>query len=188
MLTAIVLLAVFGGLGFYYFRFYMKGKAAGGGLMEGFAAAERERWAGVLEADEQITIRGAGTEMMPWWKSMVRENFPIARSFIKVISHEFVVTSKNRILMLTTETGQVFGTTLPVKALTLDDIEVTHMEQQKTSGFTQMTANAMGAGEIRTFNVSMKLKSAEKPMELGNVNGDFADFVSSRMRIAQAAA
>ncbi|MFO0676984.1 MAG: hypothetical protein U0169_10635 [Polyangiaceae bacterium] len=182
------MLAVFGGLGFFYFRMYQKGKAAGGGMMEGFAQAERERWQGALEGDEQIQIRGSGIEMMPWWKSLLRENFPITRSFIKVMTHEFIVTSRGRILKMTTSMGQIMSSTGPVEVLSLEDIVVNRMQQEKVSALTQMTSKAMGGGEVRVFTLSMKLKSAEKDLELSNVNGDFADYVSTRLSAAPAAA
>src|SRR5436190_20510327 len=99
MLQLIILVAVAGGIGFYYLNIYKKGKAAGGGFMAGVQAGHQEKWKDQLEPGEQLRHWGTGLLFRPWWQYELGRQIPILRLVWPVKSYQMVITDRGRMLM-----------------------------------------------------------------------------------------
>jgi len=97
--TVIFPLAIFGALGFYYFRIYQKGKAAGGGMMTGFQVAAQERWGGLIGPGEAIAAYGSGVLWRPYWQALLASQMPVLRLVWPTVVYEMVVTNQGRVLI-----------------------------------------------------------------------------------------
>jgi hypothetical protein len=92
-------LLIIGGMAFYYFRIYQKGKAAGGGMMAGFAAAAQEKWQAVLVPGETVKVYGAGFLSRPYWQALLASQIPILRLVWPTTSFQLCVTDQGRLLI-----------------------------------------------------------------------------------------
>ena len=92
-------LLIVGGFAAYYLLIYRKGKAAGGGLMEGFAAAARDKWADVLAPAENVTIYGTGVLWRPYWQTFLASQIPALRLAWPSVTYQMVVTDHGRVLV-----------------------------------------------------------------------------------------
>ena len=99
VITYIFPLLLIAGFAFYYFKIYQKGKAAGGGMMEGFRANADEKWKTVMEPGETITSHGMGIVWRPAWQAFLAHQIPILRLVWPTVMHAMVVTNKDRVLI-----------------------------------------------------------------------------------------
>ena len=70
-MTYVFPLLILGGIAFYYFRIYKKGKAAGGGMMEGFKQNATEKWKATLQPGEVIFQWSYGWVPLKWWQALL---------------------------------------------------------------------------------------------------------------------
>jgi hypothetical protein len=99
LLTYLFPILVVAGIGFYYLRIYGRGKAAGGGFMEGVAAQQRDRWKAVITEGESIVSWGSGVKWRPAWQVLLASNMPIMRLVWPTEVFEMVMTDRGRILV-----------------------------------------------------------------------------------------
>ena len=88
---------VLAGFGLYYMAIYRKGKAAGGGMMEGFAAAAQDKWREVLEPGETIIMYGNGIVWRPAWQVYLAGQIPLLRLVWPATMYAFALTDRERV-------------------------------------------------------------------------------------------
>jgi hypothetical protein len=128
MFTYLVPLLVVGGMALYYLRIYQKGKAAGGGMMAGFAATAHEKWHGVLLQGETIQIFGAGVLARPYWQALLASQIPLLRLVWPTISYQLCVTDRGRLLI--GKYGMV-GTLSDQKAYARPEVKLDRIAEEK---------------------------------------------------------
>jgi hypothetical protein len=166
--SVFVMVAIFGGLAFYYFRIYQKGAAAGGGMMAGFQQHARDRWGTLLQNGEDITTWGMGFLRRPSWQYFLSQNFPILKLVWPMTSYEFVVTSQGRVCM--GESGMTGLSKTVAYPLT----------QVRVSGFAEeemglaMKLNPLVPKDHATFSLDL-IVQGQAPIALMGVSKDFAN-------------
>lgn len=97
LITYLFPLFIIGGIAAYYFLVYRKGKAAGGGLVEGFAIAEREKWSPVLPPNERVLLTGMAFLHRPGWQVFLASQIPALRLVWPTVSFQLVLTDQGRL-------------------------------------------------------------------------------------------
>ncbi|HEX3776487.1 MAG TPA: hypothetical protein VHV51_18575 [Polyangiaceae bacterium] len=97
----LVPIALIAGFGIYYLRIYQKGKAAGGGLGEGFAALQKEKWSDVLAPGEEPKTWGSGVLWRPYWQYWLARQVPILKLVWPMKIYQLMITDRGRLLLAT---------------------------------------------------------------------------------------
>ncbi|HEX2672068.1 MAG TPA: hypothetical protein VHM25_14400, partial [Polyangiaceae bacterium] len=94
-------LLVLGGLGFWYWRMHQKGKALGGGIAEGFAQAQLEKWGDLLSPGEKARAYGSGILWRPSWQYWLAKQIPLLKLVWPMTVYSLLVTDRGRVLLAT---------------------------------------------------------------------------------------
>jgi hypothetical protein len=154
------------GFGIYYLRIYNKGKAAGGGLGEGFAALQKEKWSDLLAAGEEPKVWGSGVLWRPYWQYWLARQFPLLKLVWPMKRYQLILTDRGRLLLATfTSLGG------------LSDKEGHERSQFKLSDVTEeqqgwaVRINPLAPANYKTFEATLHFPN--RALKLYAIPGDF---------------
>ncbi len=179
-ITYLFPLLIIVGIGFYYLNIYKKGKAAGGGMMEGFRVQQDEKWNGVMEPGETISVHGMGIVWRPAWQVFLARQVPALRLVWPTVMHAMVVTNKDRVLI--GRYGALGGIKDQV-SYPRSAIRVERADEEKPGLFLKLNPlyQAFGA-DYKTFEAVFALPT--ESLRLMGVPGAFVEAVKGSVRSA----
>src|SRR6185369_12452010 len=89
------------GIGLWYLRMYSKGKALGGGIAEGFAQAQKEKWGELLSPGEDIRVSSTAILWRPAWQYALAHYFRFLRLVWPIKQYQLLITDRGRVLLAT---------------------------------------------------------------------------------------
>jgi hypothetical protein len=171
IVTYLFPLLILGGLAFYYLRIYGKGKAAGGGLMEGFSIAAHEKWTSVLAPGEKISVFGAGMLARPAWQTLLASQIPLLRLVWPTVSYQLCVTDQGRLLI---GKYNMLGQLPDQASHPRDVVQFAGVEEEKPGLALKLNPLYRAFGQdIKTY--SLKLHLSGNALPLGGVTGTVVD-------------
>jgi hypothetical protein len=168
-MTYVFPLLILGGIAFYYFRIYRKGKAAGGGMMEGFKQNATEKWKATLEPGEVIFQWSYGWVPLKWWQALLyRYAGGIFRLMFTPKCYNMCFTDRGRILV-----GRVtaLGAIAEQRGFQTTAIRVEGVQEEKQG--LAMKLNPLVPKDHKTF--SLKLILPDATYEFANVDAPFVE-------------
>lgn len=161
-------LLLLGGIAYYYFNIYKKGKAAGGGFMAGVQANHQEKWQEVLQPGEMLRIWGTGLLWRPWWQYELARQFPFLKLIWPVKTFEMILTDQDRLLV---GTYSMIGTLSDKKAYPRRDVRLDELAEEKQG--LAMKINPLVPKDYKTFQGTFV--TTDGPLKLCGIPGNFVD-------------
>jgi hypothetical protein len=155
------------GFAVYYLRIYKKGAAVGGGLGEGFAAIQKEKWNDVLAPGEEPKVWGSGVLWRPYWQYWLARQVPLLKLVWPMKMYQLVLTDRRRLLlaMFTTFGGLADKEGHEQSAIKLSDVT----EEQQ--GWAMRLNPLTPPGGYKTFEATFHFPS--RTLKLYAIPGDF---------------
>lgn len=164
---------VLAGIGFWYFRMYKKGQAVGGGIGQGFAQAQKEKWGDLISPGEDVRVWGSGVLWRPAWQYWLARQFPLLKLVWPMKVYSLVITERNRLLLATYTT---FGGLTDKEGHDKTAVRLSDIAEEKQTFLMTINPLAQGNG-YASFQATLKLPS--RALKLYAVPRDFVSALSA---------
>jgi hypothetical protein len=158
------------GMGLWYLNVYNKGKAVGGGIAEGYAQMQREKWAEVLSPGEEIKAWGSGVLWRPKWQYWLANQFKLLKLVWPMKVYQLLVTDRGRVLLATYTT---FGGLADKQGHEKTTIVVSDVTEEPQSWLTKKINPMLGKSFVATFTFP------DRALRLSAVPGDFLNALNA---------
>jgi len=158
------------GIGFWYLNMYKKGKAVGGGIAEGYAQMQREKWVEVLSPGEEIQIWGSGVLWRPAWQYWLAKQFKPLKLVWPMKVYQLLITDRGRVLLAT---YTAFGGLADKQGHEKTTIRISDVTEEPQSWLTKKINPLVGKSFIATFTFP------DRALRLSAVPGDFLNALNA---------
>lgn len=156
-------------MGAWYFWMYKKGQSVGGGIAEGFALQQREKWADVLSPGEDLKVLGSGVLWRPAWQYWLAKQFPILKLVWPMKIYSLIITDRGRVLLGTY--GSLGGLS-EKEGHDKGSVRLSDVVEEQQSWMMKLNP-LVKAGTYKTFGATLNLPS--RALKLYAVPGDFVN-------------
>lgn len=156
-------------MAFWYFRMHQKGKALGGGIAEGFAQSQKEKWGDLLAPGEDVKVWGSGVLWRPSWQYWLAKQFPFLKLVWPMKVYTMIVTDRGRVLLATNTT---FGGLAEKEGHERGTVRLSDVIQEKRS-----SSLLVPSGAITLFVATLNLPN--RALKLYSVPADFVNALNS---------
>jgi hypothetical protein len=160
-------------MAFWYFRMHQKGKALGGGIAEGFAQAQLEKWGDLLTPGEQARATGSGILWRPAWQYWLAKQVPILKLVWPMTVYSMLVTDRGRVLLATYTT---FGGLANKEGHERGVVRLSEVSEEKQNWLMNLNP-LVQSGAYTTFGATLNLPN--RALKLYSVPREFVNALSA---------
>ena len=131
------------GIAFWYLRMYKKGQTVGGGIAEGYAQMQKEKWGDLIAPGEDVQVWGSGVLWRPSWQYALAKQFPILKLVWPMKVYSMLLTNRGRILIATYST---FGGLTDKEGHERSAIRLSDVAEEQQSWLAKMNPLASSGG------------------------------------------
>ena len=155
-------------MGFWYLRMHQKGQAVGGGIAEGFAQAQKEKWGDLLAPGEDVKAWGSGVHWRPSWQYWLAKQFPLLKLVWPMTTYSLLVTDRGRVLLAT---YTAFGGLTDKEGHERGAVRLSDVTEEKP-GWNPLAS----PGSLRSFEATLNLPT--RALKLSSLPVDFVNALS----------
>jgi hypothetical protein len=160
-------------MAFWYFRMHQKGQALGGGIAEGFAQAQLEKWGDLLSPGEKARAWGSGILWRPSWQYWLAKQVPILKLVWPMTVYALLVTDQGRVLLATYTT---FGGLANKEGHAPGAVRLSDVMQEKQNWLMNLNP-LVQSGAYSSFGATLNLPN--RTLKLYSVPGEFVNALGS---------
>jgi len=168
---------ILAGIGFWYLRMYKKGQTVGGGIAEGYAQAQKEKWGDVLSPGEEPKVWGSGVLWRPAWQYWLASQVPLLKLLWPMKMYSLIITDRGRLLLATFTT---FGGLANKEGHDKSQVRVSDVAEEKHGWIMKMNIkmNPLISGSGYTSFVAT-LNLPNRALKLTAVPSDFVNALNA---------
>jgi hypothetical protein len=153
----------------WYLRMHQKGAALGGGIAEGFAQAQKDKWGDLLAPGEDVKVWGSGVLWRPSWQYWLAKQFPVLKLVWPMKLYSIVVTDRGRLLLAT---YTAFGGLADKEGHERSAVRLSDVSEEK-QGWNPLVPK----GTTSSFSATLNLPN--RALKLNSVPGQFVNALNS---------
>ena len=160
-------------MAFWYFRMHQKGKALGGGIAEGFAQAQLDKWGDLISPGEKARAYGSGILWRPSWQYWLAKQIPLLKLVWPMTVYSLLVTDRGRVLLATYTT---FGGLSNKEGHERGVVRLSDVTEEKQNWLMSLNP-LVQSGAYTSFGATLNLPN--RTLKLYSVPGDFVNALNS---------